>query len=170
MGKKLTALQEKQTALELKLKGLTRSSEKADAALHSIRKTISATDESTMAAGLEAKAAALQAWSETHQVTLEMTGAMLQLLQDQKNIWQTRYRLLNENPDPAELETIRLGIQSQLQEWFKRISLEQQHINAIRSRITALERQIDDENQPQAVKSHSENRSGCVAAACRRAV
>jgi small-conductance mechanosensitive channel len=39
-----------------------------------------------------------------------------------------------------------------LQEWFKRINLEQQHINAIRSRIAALDRQIDDETLPNVIE------------------
>ncbi len=145
LAKQIAAIQEKQKEYELKLEPLILRSEKADASLQSIRKSISAAAEGSQTDVLEAKAAARQAWFETHQVTLEITGAMLQLLLEQKNLWQIRYRLLKENFEPADRETDRLRIQELLQEWFKRISLEQQHINAIRSRIAALDRQIDDD-------------------------
>ena len=152
LTKQIAAIQEKQKEYELKLEPLIRRSEKADASLQSIRKSISAAAGGTQTDVLEATAAARKTWFETHQITQEITGAMLQLLLEQKNLWQIRYRLLKESLDPADREKDRLRIQELLQEWFKRISLEQQHTNAIRSRIAALDRQVDDDTLAEVIK------------------
>ena len=89
---------------------------------------------------------AREAWRETYQKVLEQTEVVLLFLDQEKQLWQYRYRLLGKGVSQKELADWEEQVSGYMHNIERHIELNEQYHTDLQSEIASLQKQLNFEN------------------------
>ena len=109
-------------------------------------------------AGLEAA----DAERETSQRLLEQSEDMLNLLNQQEQVWKNRYAIVKGGVDPKKIDDWKKDIEADKEKIERVVRLQESYQNSLQPQITSVEKQLSDQGYSKDLRRELGNRMGAL--------
>jgi potassium-dependent mechanosensitive channel len=158
LEKQIHAINRNRDELKKQLKDQLRRQIKVETDWLQAQERLANAGENTDIVLIKAKFEAADAGREASQRLLEQAEDMLNLFNQQEQVWKNRYALVNGGVDQGKIDTWKKETDASKIKIERTMRLQESYQNSLRPQITSLEKQLSDQGYSKAVRGELENR------------
>jgi potassium-dependent mechanosensitive channel len=158
LEKQIEAINRNRDELQKRLKDQLRGQMKVETAWLQAQERLANTKKKTDIALAKARLEALDADREASQQLLEQTEDMLNLLNQQEQVWKNRYGLVKGEADSEKIDSWKKEIEAGKVKIERTLRLQESYQNSLQLQITSLEKQLSDQGYSKDLRGELENR------------
>ena len=162
LEKQIEAIKRNRDELKKRLKDQLREQMKVETAWLQAQERFESTNKKTDIALAKARLEAVDADREASQQLLEQTEDMLNLLNQQEQVWRNRYGLVKGDTDSEKIDAWEKEIQAGKVKIERTLRLQESYQNSLQLQITSLEKQLSDQGYSKDLRRELENRLGAL--------
>ena len=102
----------------------------------------------------EAYLGARDEWRRTYQVAIELNERAAQLTDQQVVAWQNRYKLVNGNVSPDELESMKAAAEKNMENLGQTLKIQQNYLVGIQQRMSSIDLKLGEEGVDEPIRRH----------------
>jgi len=158
LEKQIEVINRNRDELQKRLKDQLRGQMKVETAWLQAQERLANTKKKTDIALVKAGLEAADADREASQQLLEQTEDMLNLLNQQEQVWKNRYGLVKGEADSEKIDTWKKEIEAGKIKIERTLRLQESYQNSLQLQITSLEKQLSDQEYSKDLRRELENR------------
>ena len=162
LEKQIEAINRNRDELQKRLKDQLRGQMKVETAWLQAQEKLENAKEKTDIALAKARLEAADADREASQQLLEQTEDILNLLNQQEQVWKNRYALVKGEADSEKRDTWKEEIEAGKVKIERTLRLQESYQNSLQLQIASLEKQILDQGYSKDLRRELENRLGAL--------
>jgi potassium efflux system protein len=162
LEKQIETINRNRDELQKRQKDQLRGQMKVETAWLQAQKRLANARKKTDIALAKARLEAADADREASQRLLEQTEDMLNLLNQQEQVWNNRYGLVKGGVDPEKIDAWKKDIEAGKVKIERIVRLQESYQNSLQPQITSLEKQLTDQGYSKDLRRALENRLGAL--------
>jgi len=162
LEKQIEAINRNRDDLQKRQKGQLRGQMKVETAWLQAQERFANARKKTDIALAKARLEAAEAEREASQQLLEQTEDMLNLLNQQEQVWRNRYALVKGGVDQEKIDDWKKEIEAGKVKIERAVRLQESYQNSLQPQITSLEKQLSDQGYSKDLRRELENRLGAL--------
>jgi potassium-dependent mechanosensitive channel len=162
LEKQIEDINRNRNELQKRQKDQLRGQMKVETAWLQAQKRLANAKTKTDIALAKARLEAADADREASQRLLEQTEDMLNLLNQQEQVWNNRYALVKGGVDPEKIDAWKKDIEAGKVKIERIVRLQESYQNSLQPQITSLEKQLSDQGYSKDLRRELENRLGAL--------
>ena len=162
LEKQIEAINRNRDELQKRLKDQLRGQMKVETAWLQAQERLANARKKTDIALAKARLEAADAKREASQQLLEQTEDMLNLLNQQEQVWRNRYALVKDGVDQEKIDAWKKEIEAGKVKIERAVRLQESYQNSLQPQITSLEKQLSDQGYSKDLRRELENRLGAL--------
>jgi len=162
LEKQIEAINRNRDDLQKRQKDQLRGQMKVETAWLQAQERLANARKKTDIALAKARLEAADAEREASQQLLEQTEDMLNLLNQQEQVWRNRYALVKGGVDQEKIDAWKKEIEAGKVKIERAVRLQESYQNSLQPQITSLEKQLSDQGFSKDLRRELENRLGAL--------
>jgi potassium-dependent mechanosensitive channel len=162
LEKQIEAINRNRDELQKRQKDQLRAQMKVETAWLQAQERLTNARKKTDIAVAKARLEAADAEREASQQLLEQTEDMLNLLNQQEQVWRNRYVLVKGGVDQEKIDAWKKEIEAGKVKIERAVRLQESYQNSLQPQITSLEKQLTDQGSSKDLRRELENRLGAL--------
>ena len=162
LEKQIEAINRNRDDLQKRQKDQLRGQMKVETAWLQAQERVASARKKTDIALAKARLEAADAEREASQQLLEQTEDMLNLLNQQEQVWRNRYALVKGGVDQEQIDAWKKEIEAGKVKIERAMRLQESYQNSLQPQITSLEKQLSDQGFSKDLRRALENRLGAL--------
>ncbi len=162
LEKQIEAINRNRDDLQKRQKDQLRGQMKVETAWLQAQERLTNARKKTDIALAKARLEAADAEREASQQLLEQTEDMLNLLNQQEQVWRNRYTLVKGGVDQEKIDAWKQELEAGKVKIERAVRLQESYQNSLRPQITSLEKQLSDQGSSKNLRRELENRLGAL--------
>ncbi|MDH4204133.1 MAG: mechanosensitive ion channel [Desulfobacteraceae bacterium] len=162
LEKQIEAINRNRDELQKRQKDQLRGQMKVETAWLQAQERLANARKKTDIALAKARLEAADAEREASQQRLEQTEDMLNLLNQQEQVWRNRYALVNGGVNQEKIDAWKKEIEAGKVKIERIVRLQESYQNSLQPQITSLEKQLSDQGYSKDLRRELENRLGAL--------
>jgi potassium-dependent mechanosensitive channel len=162
LEKQIEAISRNRDDLQKRQKDQLRGQMKVETAWLQAQERLANARKKTDIALAKARLEAADAKREASQQLLEQTEDMLNLLNQQEQVWRNRYALVKDGVDQEKIDAWKKEIEAGKVKIERAVRLQESYQNSLQPQITSLEKQLSDQGYSKDLRRELENRLGAL--------
>ena len=158
LEKQIEAINRNRDDLQKRQKDQLRGQMKVETAWLQAQERLANARKKTDIALAKARLEAADAEREASQQLLEQTEDMLNLLNQQEQVWRNRYALVKDGVDQEKIDAWKKEIEAGKVKIERAVRLQESYQNSLQPQITSLEKQLSDQGYSKDLRRELENR------------
>jgi len=162
LEKQIEAINRNRDDLQKRQKDQLRGQMKVETAWLQAQERLANARKKTDIAVAKARLEAADAEREASQQLLEQTEDMLNLLNQQEQVWRNRYALVKGGVDQEKIDAWKQELEAGKVKIERAVRLQESYQNSLQPQITSLEKQLSDQGSSKDLQRELENRLGAL--------
>jgi len=162
LEKQIEAINRDRDELQKRQKDQLRGQMKVETAWLQAQERLTNARKKTDIALAKARLEAADAEREASQQLLEQTEDMLNLLNQQEQVWRNRYTLVKGGVDQEKIDVWKQELEAGKVKIERAVRLQESYQNSLQPQITSLEKQLSDQGSSKNLRRELENRLGAL--------